>query len=111
MACLHPAHGRIPLAGMVSSASSAVITTNAVPAAQSARSRKPVVDWVRGWTGGQVQGWLRATGLARLAPAFADITGKVRRRWSQTRLTVSHDFAWGQLCGPFASGERTQLER
>ena len=45
--------------------------------AQSARSRKPVVEWVRTWKTGDVQGWLRASGLAHQAPAFANISGKV----------------------------------
>ena len=45
--------------------------------AQSARSRKPVVDWVRTWKTSEVQGWLRASGLPHLAPVFASISGKV----------------------------------
>ncbi len=75
----HCAHKTPALAGMLLLHDALFVTTNAVSPAQSARSRKPVVDWVRSWTAGQVQGWLRANGLAHLAAAFANIAGKVRR--------------------------------
>ena len=74
------------------------LMTDAVSPAQSARSRKPVVDWVRSWTAGQVQGWLRANGLAHLAPAFASITGKVRQVWANRDPPVTHKPAWALLC-------------
>ena len=49
-----------------------------VAATQSARSRQPVVDWVRKWSAADVQGWLRASRLGHLAPAFAGVDGEVR---------------------------------
>ncbi len=55
-------------------------------------SRQPVVDWVRKWSAADVQGWLRASRLAHLAPAFAGVDGEVRSQlvtdWPQMLMPI-----------------------